>query len=194
MHDTALVLIDMQNDYFPDGKWALEGINAAADNAASLLSAFRHTGRPIIHIRHESTRQGAPFFVPGTEGANIHAALAPQDDEPVIVKHQINAFIDTPLKQTLDARQIRRLIICGAMSHMCIDSTTRAAHDLGYECLVVHDACATKSLRFGDLDVPAAQVHAAFMHALGFAFATVLSREQVLKQYASPPAASPGGQ
>lgn len=180
MHDTALILIDWQNDYFPHGKWPLEDIDAAADNAAALLAAFRETGRPLIHIRHESVRQPAPFFAPGTAGAEIHPALAPQGNEPVIVKRQINSFLDTPLKQTLDAQNIRRLVICGAMSHMCIDATTRAAHDLGYECIVVHDACATRSLRFGEQEVPAAQVHAAFMHALGFAYAQILSRAEVL--------------
>ena len=177
---TALMLIDFQNDYFPGGKWELEGTYRAANNAAVLLTAFRAAGLPVIHIRHEFQNDNAPFFQPGSEGAVTHRLVAPHGDEPVVLKHRVNGFQDTCLKEILDASHVNKLVICGAMSHMCIDGTTRAAIDFGYECVVVHDACVTRDLEFGETLVPAQQVHAAFMSALGLAYAQVLSSQRVL--------------
>jgi len=70
---------------------------------------------------------------------------------------------------------VTRLVICGMMTHMCIDTTTRAAADLGFTCRLAHDACAARSLAFGGATVPAGQVHAAFLAALDETFAEVLS-------------------
>jgi len=177
---TALVLIDFQNDYFPGGDWELEKIDTAANNAAQLLQAFRTAKLPIVHVRHEFLKSDAPFFRPYSEGARTHSLVAPIACEPVVLKHQANGFQGTDLKQILDASLVRKVVICGAMSHMCIDGTTRAARDLGYECVVVHDACATRDLSFGEVNVTAQQVHAAFMSALGFAYAQVVSGQHVL--------------
>ncbi|MDO7667254.1 MAG: isochorismatase family protein, partial [Pseudomonadota bacterium] len=102
--------------------------------------------------------------------------------EPVVVKHQINSFRETGLKEVLDGLQVDSVLICGAMSHMCIDAVTRAANDFGYKCSVAHDACATLALEFDGVHVPAKQVHAAFMAALGFAYANVVSTEKLLAE------------
>lgn len=102
----------------------------------------------------------------------------------VITKRFPNAFRETPLQATLDARGVRRLVIVGAMSHMCIDAGTRAAVDLGYACTVVHDACATRDQTFGEQIMPAAQVHAAFMAALGFAYARIVDTDTWLAERA----------
>ena len=177
---TALMLIDFQNDYFPGGKWELEETDLAANHAAEMLRVFRKKGLPVVHIRHEFPNSNAPFFQPGSEGAKIYPILAPQANEPVVLKHQANGFQDTNLKAILDSAQINRLVICGAMSHMCIDATTRAARDFGYECVVAHDACATLALQFEGISVPAKQVHAAFMGALGFSSAKVVTSQQAL--------------
>lgn len=177
---TALMLIDFQNDYFPGGMWELEGTEVAANNAAMLLKTFREKGLPVIHVRHEFPNNDAPFFRPDSHGAKISRLLAPHANEPVVLKHRVNGFQDTNLKETLDAAQVDKLVICGAMSHMCVDGTTRAARDLGYECVVVHDACATRALEFEGVSIPALQVHAAFMSALGFAYAKVVPARRVL--------------
>lgn len=177
---TALLLIDFQNDYFPGGKWELERINQATQNAAVLLKEFRENGLPVVHVRHEFRSEDAPFFQPKSEGAQIHLQVARRPQEPVVLKHEINAFLGTELKQVIDSYQVGRLVICGAMSHMCIDGTTRAAHDLGYECIVVSDACATHAMQFDGVNVSATQVHAAFMHALGFAYGNVMQTKEVL--------------
>lgn len=176
----ALILVDLQNDYFPGGKMELVGINEAAVQAQALLSEFRRRRWRTYHIQHVSLRQGAPFFVPGTPGVEIHGLIAPLPGETVVEKHFPNSFRDTGLQERLAAAQVQELVICGAMSHMCIDATTRAAADLGFTCTVIHDACASRDLTFGDLVIPAAHVHGAFMAALAPLYARVLSLEEFL--------------
>lgn len=180
MTKRALILVDLQNDYFPSGKWTLHEIEAAADNAAQLLAAARREGELVVHVRHEFPTQDAPFFAPGSEGAQIHPKVRSQGDEHVVVKSQINSFRETDLKAVLDRNGITEVVICGAMSHMCVDAVTRAANDFGYKVTVVHDACASRDLEFNGVRVPAAQVHAAFMAALGFGYATTRSTREHL--------------
>jgi nicotinamidase-related amidase len=176
----ALVLIDVQNDYFPGGKWPLSGIESAADNAAKLLAAARAVGDFVVHVRHEFPTADAPFFTPGSEGSKIHPKVRSQGDEPVVLKHRVNAFRETDLKAILDGHGVEEVVICGAMSHMCVDAGTRAASDLGYKCVVVHDACATRDQEFEGTVVPASEVHAAFMAALQFGYAQLVSTEEYL--------------
>lgn len=171
----ALLLVDVQNDYFPGGAYTLANIEAASANAAALLAHFRDAGLPLIHVRHEFAFDGAPFFRPGTPGADIHPSVAPLAGETVITKNAVNAFHRTDLQEQLQALGIDQLVIAGAMSHMCIEGATRAAADLGYKCQVIHDACATRDQEFAGRTVPAADVHATAMSALGFAYAEVKS-------------------
>jgi nicotinamidase-related amidase len=180
MTKRALILIDVQNDYFPGGKWPLSGIELAAGNAARLLETARAAGDLVVHVRHEFPTADAPFFQPGSDGAQIHPQVQARSGEPVVLKHNVNAFKDTNLKEILDQHGVEEVVICGAMSHMCVDAGTRAASDLGYKCVVVHDACATRDQEFGNKVIPAADVHAAFMAALGFAYARLVSAEEYL--------------
>jgi nicotinamidase-related amidase len=182
MSKTALILVDLQNDYFSGGKWELSGMAAAAGKAAGLLKRFREKGLPVVHVRHEFPTADAPFFVPGSEGAKIHSLVESLEGEPVVVKHQINSFRDTELKAILDGLGVDRVLICGAMSHMCVDAVTRAANDFGYDCAIAHDACATLGLEFEGVVVPAEQVHAAFMASLGFAYANVATADELLSE------------
>ena len=176
----ALLLVDIQNDYFPGGKMALLGMETAAAQARALLAEFRRRQWPTCHIQHVSLRPGAPFFLPQTPGVEIHESITPLPGEIVIEKHFPNSFRDTGLPEILRTAQVEELVICGAMSHMCIDATTRAAVDLGFPCLVIHDACATRDLVFGETLIPARQVHAAFMAALASFYARVLSLNDFL--------------
>ncbi|RZI73127.1 MULTISPECIES: cysteine hydrolase family protein [unclassified Pseudomonas] len=179
MSSTALIVVDIQNDYFPGGKWPLVGADAAADNAVKVVQAARDAGDLIVFILHESGAD-APFFTPGSEGARLHPKVLNLEHEPVVLKHFPNSFRDTGLQALLEEKGIEHLVIIGSMSHMCIDATTRAAADLGYTVKVIHDACASRDLEFNGDVVPAAQVHAAFMSALGFAYAEVLNTEAYL--------------
>ncbi|MCU7248890.1 cysteine hydrolase family protein [Pseudomonas koreensis] len=180
MAKQALIVVDIQNDYFPQGKWPLVGADAAADNAAQLIAAFREAGDSVVHIRHEFTSTDAPFFTPGSDGAKLHPKVLNRADEPVVLKHFVNSFRETELQAILDEQGIKELVVVGSMSHMCVDGVVRAAADLGYTVTVIHDACATRDLEFNGVSVPAAQVHAAFMSALGFAYASVVSTREFL--------------
>ena len=180
MAKQALIVVDIQNDYFPQGKWPLVGADAAADNAARLIEAFRAAGDSVVHIRHEFTSNDAPFFTPDSEGAKLHPKVLNRADEPVVLKHFVNSFRETGLKSILDEQDIKELVVVGSMSHMCVDGITRAAADFGYKVTVIHDACATLDLEFNGVTVPAAQVHAAFMAALAFAYASVVSAYEFL--------------
>src|SRR4051812_38340308 len=180
MPKRALILIDIQNDYFPGGKWPLSGIESAADNAARLLEAARASGDLVVHVRHEFPTSDAPFFTPDSEGSKINPKVRSQGDEPVVLKHRVNAFRETDLKAILDRHGVDEVVICGAMSHMCVDAGARAASDLGYKCVVVHDACATRDQEFEGMVVPASEVHAAFMAALRFGYAQLVSTEEYL--------------
>jgi nicotinamidase-related amidase len=188
MTKRALIVVDIQNDYFAGGRCPLVGIDAAADNAARAIAAARDAGDLVVHIRHEFHSADAPFFAPGSEGARIHPKAQSQDSETVIVKHFPNAFRDTGLKALLDKSGIEEVTIVGAMSHMCVDAATRAACDFGYKVTVVHDACATRDLTFNEVTVPAAQVHAAFMAALASSYAKVISTADHLAATAVPAA------
>ncbi|WP_439623303.1 cysteine hydrolase family protein [Gemmata sp.] len=176
----ALVLIDVQCDYFPGGRWTLSEIETAADNAAKLLAKARAAGDLVVHVRHEFPSAEAPFFTPGSVGAQIHPKVRCLEGEPVVLKHHVNSFRETDLKAILDRHGVEEVVICGAMSHMCVDAGTRAASDLGYQCVVVHDACATRDQEFEGNVVPAAQVHAAFMAALQFGYAKVVTTAEYL--------------
>jgi nicotinamidase-related amidase len=171
----ALLLVDLQNDYFPGGAMELIGSPGAVAQAASLLHAWRRSGRPVVHIQHLATRPGATFFLPGTEGAALHPLVAPLPGEPVFEKHHPNSFRDTPLLEHLRGQGLTQLVLAGMMTHMCIDTTVRAAADLGFQCSVAQDACATRDLAWGGATVPAAHVQAAFLAALHGTFAQVLS-------------------
>ena len=170
----ALLLIDIQNDYFPGGDMELAGIDAASHNAAAILDRFRDLKLPLIHVRHEFQSADAPFFRPGAPGAEIHKSVAPLAAETVVTKNAVNSFQGTDLKQKLDALGVKDLVIVGAMSHMCIEGTTRAAADLGYRCQVIHDACATREQEWAGRTISAADVHGAAMSSLAFAYAKVL--------------------
>lgn len=171
----GLILVDIQNDYFPGGKLELAGVEHAAKNAQKLLQRFRDKHSPIVHIQHISKQPGATFFLPDTEGSEINEAITPQSGEAVIVKHFPNSFRDTCLLEYLKDTEVEEVVICGAMSHMCIDATTRAAFDFGFQCKVIADACATRDLEHEGKIVKAAEVHAAFMAALASGYAEVVS-------------------
>ena len=176
----GLILVDIQNDYFEAGRMKLVGMEAASTQANKLLAFFRDNRWPTFHIQHIAVGEGATFFLPDTKGVEIHDSVKPQSDDFVVQKHYPNSFRDTPLLNELKKAGVDRVVICGAMSHMCIDATTRAAADLGFGCTVIHDGCATRNLEFGEKKVLADDVHASFMAALGAAYAKVITCEEFI--------------
>jgi nicotinamidase-related amidase len=179
MADTALVIIDIQNDYFPGGAMELEGADAAAAKAAQGLKSFREKKQPIFHVRHLSTRPGSTFFLAGTKGQEIHASVAPQGNETVIEKNFPNSFRATGLKEALEKQGIKNLVVAGMMTHMCVDASVRHAADLGYRITLLGDACATRAQKIAGETIPARQVHLAFLAALNGFYAKVIDSHEL---------------
>lgn len=157
----------------------LVAADSASNQAALLLRAFRERAMPIVHIQHISTRPTATFFRPNTHGVEIHSSVFPKPGEIVIVKNYPNCFRETSLLEVLRAAGITKLVVVGMMSHMCVDTTIRAASDLGFTCTLAHDACATRDLTFRDQTVPASAVQAAYMAALDGSFGEVLTAKDI---------------
>lgn len=179
---TALIIIDIQNDYFPGGRMELTGAEQAVLRAQEVLAYFRGHNLPVVHIRHLSNRPTATFFLPDTDGIEIRPCVAPLPGEAVFVKNFPNSFRETPLLEHLRGLGIERLVLTGMMTSMCVDSTARAAFDLGFQNVLLHDAMATRDLGFGGTTIPAAQVHGAFLAALGSVFGRVTSVAEFLAE------------
>ena len=177
----ALVIVDIQNDYFPGGAHPLVAPEAAAAAARRVLEAFRASGDPVIHVRHVWDDEDATFMRPETEGVAIHPDVAPADGELVITKEFPNSFRETALDDELRTRGVDSLVVCGMMTSMCVDATVRAAVDLGFDTTVVHDACATCDLQFDGRTVPAGEVHSAFLAALGDGYAAVVPSDDIAR-------------
>jgi len=176
---TALLLIDIQNDYFSGGKMKLEGPVEAAQKANELLQCFRDHSMPTVHIQHISLGPDATFFISGDRGTDINDITAHYEGEPLVQKHYPNSFRETDLLELLKEWEIERVIVTGMMTHMCVDATARAAADLGFNVMVAEDACATRALTYGDTVIPAEHVHKAFMAALK-SYGQVMSVEMIL--------------
>lgn len=175
----ALLIVDVQNDYFEGGKSELDEPRRALINIEKALKLFREKGLPVIHVQHINTRAGATFFLPNTDGVSIHKNLTPLKNEVLIIKHAPNSFLDTNLDTVLQENEITELIICGMMSHMCIDTTTRACMDYGIKATLLEDACATKNLVFHKKTIPAETVHDVFMASLNGTFAKVIKTNEL---------------
>jgi nicotinamidase-related amidase len=176
---TALLVIDIQKDYFPGGKFPLVDPLPAAKKAYMLLQCFREHGGHHVHIQHIALNPNAPFFVRGTTGSDIHDSAAHFVGEPIVYKHYPNSFRETGLLEILQGWKIERLIITGMMTHMCVDATARAAADLGFQIIVVEDACATCDLTYGDTVIPADHVHKAFLASLK-SYGQVIKADEVI--------------
>ncbi len=159
---TALLLIDIQEFYFPGGKLPLENPEAASEKAASVLKLFRQQKLPVIHIQHYG-------------GSAIHANVAPLPGEKVFTKEEANAFDRTGLQEYLKSLHVKRLVLCGMQTHMCLEAATRAAYDLDYKCIVVEDACATRDLKWGERTISAVDVQASTFASLDRFYAKVVT-------------------
>ena len=171
---TTLVVIDLQRDYFPGGNFPLPDIERAAEKASALIDLFHRNRSPVVHVRHLEKDPKVGFLLEGTAGSEIEPRVAPSGQDLVITKYWPNAFRETTLTRILHVLGCRQLVFCGAMSNMCVDASVRAAFDLGFQCIVVEDACAASDLEFGGATIPAAHVHGAFMGALASAYGDVL--------------------
>lgn len=176
---TALLVIDIQNDYFPGGKFPLVNPQEAAKKACQLLQCFREHSGHHVHIQHISLKPDAAFFIKGDSGSDIHDSVAHFVGEPIVYKYYPNSFRETKLLNMLTEWNIERVVICGMMTHMCVDATVRAAADLGFQVLLAEDACATRDLKYDDTVIPADLVHKSFLAALK-SYGKVMKAEEIL--------------
>jgi nicotinamidase-related amidase len=169
---TALLLIDIQYFYFPGSKGALVNPEAASSNAALLLKKFRDAGQLVVHVKHNAKT-----------GGEIYPDVTPLPDEKVITKNHVNSFLETDLLDYLQKNGIRRLILCGMMTHMCVEGTARAAADYGFDCTVIGDACATRDLKYEDKTIPAEMVHLSTLSTISYAYGRVMDTAQFLEEF-----------
>ena len=166
----ALLIIDIQDFYFPGGKSALVEPEKAAKNAALLLEDFRKSNLLVVHVRHNSE-----------PGGKINDIVKPLPTEKIVSKDAVNCFLGTDLLAFLKTKAIDTLVICGMQTHMCVEAATRAGSDYGFKCILIHDACATKDLKFGDRIIKAEDVHYSTLSTLKN-YAVVESTSEYLKK------------
>jgi nicotinamidase-related amidase len=166
---TALLIIDIQDFYFPGGRSPLFEPEKAAQNAARLLSWFREEKLTVIHVRHNSET-----------GGTINNTVKPVPGEMIFSKDAVNCFVGTHLLDSLKANSIDTLVICGMQTQMCVEAATRAASDYGFKCILVHDACAAKDLKYNDRLIKAEDVHYSTLATLK-SYATILTSDEFLK-------------
>ncbi len=182
MTNTALILIDIQNDYFENGNFPLDGAEQAAKKAAKVKKYFTENNFPVFIIQHESLDENATFFRPGTVGQELAEQVWPEGGESVVIKHYPNSFKETSLLDDLRKLETDHLVVTGMMTFMCVDATVRAAIDLGFTCTLIHDATAARPLEFGDNSVAAEDVQTSFVAALSFLCDEVLSADDYLSR------------
>ncbi|MFA6582107.1 MAG: cysteine hydrolase family protein [Paludibacter sp.] len=144
---TALLIVDIQDFYFPGDGPGLVNAEGAALKAKEILEIFREKKQLVVHVRHKASR-----------GFEINKNVEPLSTEKVITKTEVNSFKGTDLLEYLKKNDISRLIIIGMQTQMCVEAAVRAGHDLGFECVLIQDACATRDLKFADKVVKAEDV------------------------------------
>jgi nicotinamidase-related amidase len=178
--DTALVVIDIQGFYFENGSLPLTGSVEAARQARRAIDAARSKRIPVIHVRHVPKGVKVVDGEPADPQYRIRQEVAPAPGEKVISKQYANSFRETDLLEYLRAHAIKRLVIVGMQTHMCVEAASRAAADLGFEVVVLHDACATRPLKFGSTTVPAEMVHATALAAIQGSYGKVIGVDEWL--------------
>jgi nicotinamidase-related amidase len=178
--DTALLIIDIQGFYFENGSLPLTGSVEAAQQAHRVLEAFRSKRMLVVHVRHVPKGVTIVDGEPADAQYRIRPEVAPAPGEKVVSKQFANSFRETDLLEYLRANGVKRLVIAGMQTHMCVEAASRAAADLGFEVVVLHDACATRPLTFGDRTVPAEMVHAAALAAIQGTYGKVESVDEWL--------------
>ncbi len=169
---TALIIVDIQQFYFPNGDLPLVNPEIASLKAKEVLETFRKNKLPVIHIQHKAKN-----------GFDIHPNVKPISDEKIIVKTEANSFAKTELLNYLKEQKINKLVIIGMQTQMCVEATIRAAYDFGFNCIVIEDACATRDLKYGEVTISAQEVHASTLATVkDGGYGRVLTAEEFIKE------------
>jgi nicotinamidase-related amidase len=176
---TALIVIDVQQG-LDDPSLGERNNPQAEANMVRLLNAWRRDGRPIIHVRHDSTEPQSPLR-PELPGNAIKPEVQPQGDEPLITKNVNSAFVGTDLEARLRAQKIQDVVIIGLTTPYCVSTTARMAANLGFKTIVVSDATASHAANGPDgQPYSAQQVHDMALVNLNGEFATIVTTNEVL--------------
>jgi len=168
----ALIVIDVQNEYFAGGAWALPHAERALPNILALMDKARARGDSVVTIQHVAP-EGSPVFARGSKGAQLHKDLPASTGGPLFEKQHPSSFQGTGLRDYLAKNGITALDICGFMTQMCCDTTTREAYANGFAVRLFSDATAARNLVFEGEVVPHEMVHRASLATLA-RFAKVL--------------------
>ena len=178
--NTVLLIIDVQKG-FDDPSWGPRNNPQAEENIAKLLKLWRHTNRPVFHIQHLSCEPKSPLR-PNQIGCEFKDLVKPYPNEPIIQKQVNSAFIETNLKELLDQKSLKTLVIVGLTTNHCVSTTTRMAGNFGYDTYVVADATATFDRKGHDgRTYEAKDIHTISLANLHQEFATVLNTADLLE-------------
>ena len=166
---TALLIIDVQEFYFVEGTSQLVQPEAASEKASELLQRFRDENQLVVHIRHASSKN-----------PEIHENVKPLKSEKVITKHHVNSYSDTDLLDYLKHHGITDVIICGMMTHVCVEAAVRASTDYGFQVTVISDACTTRDLTYGEDTILAKDVHNATLATIKSFYGNVMTLKEYL--------------
>ena len=186
---TVLLPVDMQQAF--DGpSWPRRWNGAVDRNGQAILAAWRSRGLPIIHVKHDSVEPGSTL-APGQPGNSFRPGFKPHDGEPIVSKSVNSAFIGTDLDPRLKRLGVRKIVVFGITTDMCVSTTVRTGANLGYEMILVEDACDCFDLPDGQGGtIPARTSHQVHVATLGFEFAKVLTTEGLLTALAGTSAAA----
>lgn len=174
MPQPVLVLIDYQKAFDDAAFWGPRNNPLAEQNAASVLALFRAQGLPVIHIRHDSRTAGSPL-APGAPGHAFKDFALPRAGEPVLAKTVNAGFIGTDLEARLKTFGAAPVVIMGITTDHCVSTTTRMSANLGFETVLVGDACHT----FARKGIDAETVHRTELAILDGEFAHVVAARDV---------------
>ena len=177
---TAVIVIDMQNEYFAGGKMPIPDGMQALNNSKRIVEFAHKNSMPVFFVRHLGAADG-PLFAAGSRFAEFHQDLQPGKNDRVIDKATPSAFVGTDLQKQLDGLGIKQLIVTGLMTHMCVSSTARDAVPLGYSVIIPEDATATRDLAtWNDNVVDHNVLHQAALAGVADVFAAIKTTDAVL--------------
>jgi nicotinamidase-related amidase len=181
MNNVALIIIDFQNGFDEVEYWGGNRNNPKAEeNTRRLLDVWRERKWPLFHIKHDSVNIKSKL-APGQFGNEIKEIVKPLPGEMVISKSVNSAFIGTDLKQRLDAKKIKSVVVVGLQTDHCVSTTARMAANYDYDTIVVSDATATfDRIGIDGIKIPSSVIHTVNLASLNGEFATVLTTEKLL--------------
>jgi len=168
----ALLLIDLQKDYFPGGLFPLWNTENVLTTIKDAVRRARAGGILVVHIQHVASPEVgiAPFFNEGTEGAMIHSGiLAAAPDAPVVIKHFADSFFKTEMESILSEHGVGELLVCGMMTQNCVTHTAISKSAEKYKVSILTDYCTTVS----------ELIHLIALHAMSTRVPLVSSRDAI---------------